>query len=200
MPLLDITTITDDQITQLREKFFKFEGEEDLDAESNVPTKYDLRDVEQFRSDDTTVRFFLSHGKLDIEEALKVVKGCFAWRKQFGVREIDFDAFPDHVKSSNGVSIHGTDKEGRRIIWMYMNRLKRTKNDVEIWSRYFVYHLEKLYQQRGDKRLIFVNDMTGIGITNFDYELTRFAVNLFENHYPDLLAFQVTIGSRVNQV
>ena len=71
MPLLDITTITDDQITQLREKFFKFEGEEDLDAESNVPTKYDLRDVEQFRSDDTTVRFFLSHGKLDIEEALK---------------------------------------------------------------------------------------------------------------------------------
>ena len=97
-----------------------------------------------------------------------------------------------HLLSSPLLAIFtGTDKEGRRIIWMYMNRIKRTKGDLDIWSRYFVYHLEKLFQQRGTQRLIFVNDLSGVGITNFDYELTGFAVKLFENHYPDLLTFQV---------
>ncbi|XP_075255841.1 motile sperm domain-containing protein 2-like [Convolutriloba macropyga] len=190
MPVLDIATVTDEQVSALRERFLKFEGEE-IDEETKMPKKYDPRDIEDFKTDDTMVKFYITHGQANMDEAFRILTTSLEWRKTFSVREISFDAFPENVKASNAVSMQGTDKEGRRIIWMYMNRIKRTKGDLDIWSRYFVYHLEKLFQQRGTQRLIFVNDLSGVGITNFDYELTGFAVKLFENHYPDLLTFQV---------
>ena len=194
MPVIEISQVTDAQVAEVRESFLKYEGEEDIDESTGIPKRFDSRDIEQLKSDDVMVKYYITHSEMKVEDAVTMLKNSFAWRKEFGVRDINFDDFPEAIKSSNALGIHGADKENRRVLWMYMNRMKRTKNDFDQWCRYFAYHLEKLYHQRGDGRLIFVNDLSGVGLTSFDYEITGFGVKIFEQYYPDLLAFQVNVN------
>lgn len=193
MPIIEISSVSEELLTQFREQFGKFEGEE-LDPSTNLPKRFYQQDIEDLNSNDVTAKYYLTHAELKLEEAVKVTTTSFEWRKQYGVRDIDFDSFPEYVKDSEAMSIHGTDKDGRRVLWLYMTRVKRSKTDLDVWCRYLVYHLESVYKQRGTGRLVFVIDLTAVGLTSFDYDLTGFAIKLFENYYPDLLTFQINFN------
>ena len=126
MPVLDIATVTDEQVSALRERFLKFEGEE-IDEETKMPKKYDPRDIEDFKTDDTMVKFYITHGQANMDEAFRILTTSLEWRKTFSVREISFDAFPENVKASNAVSMQGLPK----FVSIYVNQIFYSKNLID---------------------------------------------------------------------
>ena len=193
MPVEDISKISEETVKEFRDEFLKFENE-DLDETSQIPKRFYPEDVEDFKSNDNTVKFYYTAGQKDIKEAMQFLKASFAWRKEFGIKELTVDSFPEEAKACKAFSAHGIDSGGHKIFWIYANRIKRTKKELDIWCKLLVYHLETLYQQRGSERLVCVLDLTNIGVSNYDMDLIGFLVKCFQNYYPDLLVYQLNFN------
>ena len=125
----------------------------------------------------------------NITETVKFTKDCFAWRKEFGIRDLTLDSFPEKVKACNAFSVHGVDCEGHKVFWIFAARVKRTKKELDIWRKFMAYNLEVLHQQRGSERLVCILDLTNIGLTNYDMDLVGFMVKCFQDYFPDFLVY-----------
>ena len=193
MPVEDISKIGEDTVKEVRDAFLKFENEE-LDDATKMPKRFYAEDIEDFKTNDNTVKFYYTMGQKDVKEAVEFTKASFAWRKEFGIRDLTLDSFPEEVKACNAFSTHGVDSEGHKVFWIFAVRVKRTKKELDIWCKYLAYNLEILYQQRGAERLVCVLDLTNIGVSNYDMDLVGFMVKCFQNYYPDLLVYQLNFN------
>ncbi|XP_061164745.1 motile sperm domain-containing protein 2-like [Saccostrea echinata] len=149
---------------------------------------YDQRDVDNINSNDLYVSQFIRKTET-IQDAADRLHEALKWRKEIGARDISESSFPREFWEIGAMYFHGTDKEGRKIIWLKISMHKKDPNMLPMIKKYFAYCFETTYNESPEDEIVMLFDMTNTGLSNLDMEMIKFVITSFKIYYPTLLGY-----------
>ncbi|XP_007889836.1 motile sperm domain-containing protein 2 [Callorhinchus milii] len=171
----------DKLINEIRERFLS----EHLPDKAD---KYDSRDVERLKQEDSWVEGYLQWRHYNVDEALKMIDESFQWRKEFLVHNLSESNFPGWVFETGAVYLHGYDKEGNKMFWFRVKLHTKEAKTVLDKKKCVAFWLERYAKREPGKPLTAVFDLTETGLSNIDMDFVRFIISCFKVYYPKYLS------------
>lgn len=168
--------VTPDQIRELRQHFLDTWNEED--------DLYYPQDVKRLRESDDYCRRVITHVRLDMGLAHKVVSYSLRWRRHVNVLDIKEEKIMKEVFERGALFPFNKDKNGCHILMLRLKLYSKSLVPAEQVKQTMLFFLEKLYTEMGTKRVTMVFDCTDAGIGNVDLDMVRFILNVFLKRYP----------------
>ncbi|XP_025085499.1 motile sperm domain-containing protein 2-like isoform X2 [Pomacea canaliculata] len=168
------------EIKYVREKFEK------KYAEHVAGGLYDQRDIDRFRTDDVFVRTYI-RGPTRLDEGVDLVHESFRFRKEMEVNDIKATDFEQLIWDRKAVFVHNHDRTGHKILFIRIKEHKRDASLLPSAKRFYLFWLERAFQEAPLERIVSIFDMTECGVSNLDMELTRFVLNCYKFYYPTIL-------------
>uniref|UniRef100_A0A4W3I0V2 Motile sperm domain containing 2 n=1 Tax=Callorhinchus milii TaxID=7868 RepID=A0A4W3I0V2_CALMI len=128
--------------------------------------KYDSRDVERLKQEDSWVEGYLQWRHYNVDEALKMIDESFQWRKEFLVHNLSESNFPGWVFETGAVYLHGYDKEGNKMFWFRVKLHTKEAKTVLDKKKCVAFWLERYAKREPGKPLTAVFDLTETGLSN----------------------------------
>ncbi|KAF6038691.1 MOSPD2 [Bugula neritina] len=168
---------------EARTAFFRQYGAE-------AASKYDSRDVDRVRDSDTWLRHFLLHQKYRISDAVKMMDVTLSWRKEFGVNDITEESLPLYLRQRGAVYFHNKNLSGNDILYFKIKLNNKSDAAAVKASRLLITYLLDNYQKRKPlHRVVALLDMSDVGLTNVDIDLTKFLITCFTTYFPGMLEY-----------
>ena len=123
------------------------------------------------------------------------------WRKEFGVDQLNPETdeyMKKEVDSSKVVVLDHRDNLGRPIIFMRVKYHNAYERDLDKFTRFIVYILEKACKKCFDDvidNLCVVFDLEGFSYSIMDYQFTKNLIWLLSKHYPERLGVCLVLNS-----
>ncbi|XP_072040138.1 motile sperm domain-containing protein 2-like [Amphiura filiformis] len=170
--------INKDEVEDLRRLFFdKYSADEGGGI-------FDDRDIDRVRADDNYLHGFLMIGKMNKQDALTKMVDALKWRKEWGINDLTFEAFPDWALQIGGLYSRGKDKVGRKILWFKVATHKKDASRAEWVKKYIAFWLDKLHKENPGENIVLVEDMTNAGLANMDMDVIGFLIKCLELRFP----------------
>ncbi|KAG0260021.1 hypothetical protein BG011_002191 [Mortierella polycephala] len=140
--------------------------------------------------------------KWNVTNGVNMLLKAFKWRLDDDIEEVKAKNEEDLNEKYRGFKlqldmgksyVHGTDKEGRPVVYINVRLHKPSDQDVKALEKFTVYVMEtgRLMIQPPVETACLVFDMTGFGLANMDYHFVKFIVSCFEAYYPESLGILV---------
>ncbi|KAL4252117.1 CRAL-TRIO lipid binding domain superfamily protein [Abortiporus biennis] len=143
---------------------------------------------------------FLRARELDVAAARTMLVSTLKWRQQFKIDEVLKEEFPEEVFGNVGF-VKGVDKEGRPVTYNLYGgpTVKEVFSDVGRFTRWRVQLMEKtvlLLDFENHDQMIQVHDYDGVSMFRDanQKEAAHEATNIFQNHYPEFLAWKYFVN------
>ncbi|KAI0796037.1 CRAL-TRIO domain-containing protein [Abortiporus biennis] len=143
---------------------------------------------------------FLRARELDVAAARTMLVSTLKWRQQFKIDEVLKEEFPEEVFGKVGF-VKGVDKEGRPVTYNLYGgpTIKEVFSDVGRFTRWRVQLMEKtvlLLDFENHDQMIQVHDYDGVSMFRDanQKEAAHEATNIFQNHYPEFLAWKYFVN------
>jgi CRAL/TRIO domain len=143
---------------------------------ANDQVKYNLSDVTLLR--------FLRGRKHDVEAAGKAIVRHCKWRTDESVATITEEEIKKEL-SIGKLQVHGTDKLGRPVFYIFAQRHNKDDRDIVEMKKYIIYSLEKALCRTlpTEEKIIIVFDLTNFSLRCMDYEVLKMLIDILGNHY-----------------
>eukprot|EP01129_Flabellula_baltica_P002390 TRINITY_DN12202_c0_g1_i1.p1 TRINITY_DN12202_c0_g1~~TRINITY_DN12202_c0_g1_i1.p1 ORF type:complete len:251 (+),score=56.09 TRINITY_DN12202_c0_g1_i1:211-963(+) len=139
---------------------------------------------------------FLRARNYNIEIAAKLLFDTLQWRLAFGCQSIEPQDISEELVK-NKFTIGGYDLEMRPCIFGQVRYHFGSDSNPEIMQRMIVWLLEE-----GRKKVVDENpycniivDLKGFGLSNMDYGLVKYLLEIFRDYYPDTLGIMLIVNS-----
>ncbi|KAG0064705.1 hypothetical protein BGZ89_008917 [Linnemannia elongata] len=151
---------------------------------------------------DSLLLRFLRARKWNVNNGMTMILKAFKWRLEDDIEEVKSKSEDEldakyrgfRLQMELGKSfVHGTDKEGRPIVYINVRLHKPADQDAKALEKFTIYVMEvgRLMIQPPVETACLVFDMTGFGLANMDYNFVKFLVQCFEAYYPESLGILV---------
>jgi hypothetical protein len=175
--------IDEAKVPEVREKFLKkYNG-------SILDDTYDERDVKWVKSCDPFIRAVLKsfESRGNVDKAVDLINGVLLFRAKMKLNDMKESDIHQEIRDSAGTFYHGKDKEGRKVLYIQVKKMKKGRL-VEETKRSIAFYLNQHYMASADEQILIVFDMSGAGVTNIDLEISKFIVNCTAVHFPSIAA------------
>ncbi|XP_012286682.1 motile sperm domain-containing protein 2 [Orussus abietinus] len=176
--------VTAEEVAELRDSFFKKIGEEGPEFEGFHPV-----DIARITEQDTWLKRFLEHNERNMNESLRMLWECCAWRKKFGTNDISEETVRRDYLEDGICYSHGRDKDGRKLFIIKSKQHVKGARDFKELQRCIVYWFERLEREENGKPVSLFFDMADAGLSNLDMEFTQYLIGLFKTYYPNFLNY-----------
>ncbi|XP_030372788.1 motile sperm domain-containing protein 2 [Scaptodrosophila lebanonensis] len=168
---------TPEQITEVRKRFLeKMEFEPPEDA-------FHDKDIARIKDNDIWLSQLLQVYDLDVEKTLQRLWENCAWRKSFGVNEIDESNVNAEYLHDGQIFVRNKDKDGKPLLILSMKKHSKSQNSDEL-MRIIVYWIERIHRENYLEKVTIFMDMSGTGLSNVDLDFIKRIIELFETKYP----------------
>ncbi|KAF9189506.1 hypothetical protein BGZ51_009485 [Haplosporangium sp. Z 767] len=151
---------------------------------------------------DSLLLRFLRARKWNVTNGMNMLLKAFKWRLDDDIEEVKAKNEEELNAKYRGFKlqldmgksyVHGTDKEGRPVVYINVRLHKPADQDVKALEKFTVYVMEtgRLMIQPPVETACLVFDMTGFSLANMDYHFVKFIVSCFEAYYPESLGILV---------
>ncbi|XP_067938794.1 motile sperm domain-containing protein 2-like isoform X2 [Watersipora subatra] len=155
-----------------------------------TPDVFDERDIKRVRESDTWLRHFLLHKKYQVADAVKMMKTTLAWRKEFGVNDITEESISLEARKLGACYFHNQNLSGNDIYYFCIKLNKKGDSEHNKNARLMIAYMLDNYQRRKPlQRVVALLDMTAVGVTNVDMDLTKFLITCFTSYFPGMLEY-----------
>lgn len=145
--------------------------------------------------DDTIARYLIARNN-DLEKSTELMTKAQAWRnKHFPVLKMDGVS-----EMSNGkFYVHGTDREGRPLLFFRGCLHDSSTRDVETMARAAVWWMEYACRKLPDDKtkITIIMDRDGAAMANSDIEFLRAFSSLFQDQFPERLNRAIVVPANV---
>ncbi|CAG2164600.1 unnamed protein product [Oppiella nova] len=170
--------VANELVEQLRHKF--------LDSLARDGQDYDPRDVEIIRTDDYSIRRFLTSNNMNASQAYSQLQETMRWRKEFPVQR-DYSQCGVEVFRTGAMFIFENDREGRPVLYARVRTHVKIQELERLVEEVIVTTFEKLDQIAGEKGFTVVMDVSGAGLSNVDMRAVKFMITVMRKYYPESL-------------
>jgi len=143
----------------------------------------------EVRIDELTCKRFLKARKGNAEAARRAIDKYVSWRRKCRPGEMTVDQVKCEMAKRKGYQ-HGTDREGRPIIWAFAARHDKWDRDLEELSRMAVFVMEsslRTAEQNGLQHVCVVFNLAGFNFKCMDYEFVKRLIFILGSYYPERL-------------
>jgi hypothetical protein len=160
-------------------------------------TEFDEAWANKFTIKATLLRFLRAR-EFDVDISFKMLTDCLEWRTKFqgiGIRNIDPETIKKELTSGKAF-FHGTDKDGRPLVYIVVRNHDSHDSDDEI-QRHLVYLLEKGAElmKPPTETCTIIFDLSSIHMRNLDLKTTKYFVDMLEKYYPETLGWALVVNS-----
>ncbi|XP_064472808.1 motile sperm domain-containing protein 2-like [Ornithodoros turicata] len=168
--------VTPEQIRDLRQHFLDTWNEED--------DLYYPDDVKRLRESDDFCRRVITHVRLDMTIAHKLLNYSLKWRKFVNIQDVKEEKLMKEIFQRAALFPYNKDKCGCHILMLRLKLYSKNLVPSEELKQTLLFFLEKMYNEIGAKRITMLFDCTDAGIGNVDLDMVRFILNTFLKRYP----------------
>lgn len=155
---------------------------------------------------DVTILRFLRARKWDVEKAMDMLISSLNWREERHINELvigkgdsaALGADPATAKEEadfiaqyrSGKSyVRSTDREGRPVYIVRVKLHLPSQQSPESMETYVLHNIETIssMMRSPNEKCCLLFDLTGFGISNMDFHVVKFLVQVFEARYPETL-------------
>ena len=122
--------------------------------------------------------FIEKHGTNSTDKIIKTLE----WRKSFEVSQRDDSYFPSEIFQVGVLFPYKHDKQGNQLLILRICVHQKVADLNKLMQQFFIHQIEKMCKSSLPWATIV--DFTGCGMHNVDMEMTFFAINALQNHYP----------------
>ncbi|KAH9606455.1 hypothetical protein KSS87_002853 [Heliosperma pusillum] len=137
------------------------------------------------------LRRYLKARNWNVDNAKIMLQETFKWRASYKPEEISWDEVAHEGETGKISRANFHDRQGRTILIMRPGKQNTTSPEGNI--RHLVYMLENaiLHLPEGQEQMCWLVDFTDFSMAkNSSIKTTREIINIFQNHYPERLAFE----------
>jgi hypothetical protein len=145
--------------------------------------------------DDTIARYLIARNN-DLSKSTELLTKAQAWRnKHFPVLKVDCLS----EMLSGKFYVHGTDREGRPLLFFRGCLHDVNVRDVETMARAAIWWMEYACRKLPDNKtkITMIMDRDGAGLANSDIEFLRAFSSLFQDQYPERLYRAIVVPANV---
>ncbi|XP_017071248.1 motile sperm domain-containing protein 2 [Drosophila eugracilis] len=140
-------------------------------------------DLKRITESDLWITKLLQVYDFDVEKCITRLWDNLAWRKSFGVYDINETNLNQEYLNDGSIFVHNKDKDGKPLLILTINMHSKSRN-LDDLLRIIVFWIEKVQRETNlDKMTIFM-DMTGTGLSNLDLDFTKGIIGMIETKYP----------------
>ncbi|XP_043286137.1 motile sperm domain-containing protein 2-like [Venturia canescens] len=176
------------QIVELREKFFKKLEDENISDERFHPL-----DISRIKSQDDWLKRYLEHNEYNIQESLNMLWMSTEWRKKVGANDITEDNVKREYLEDGVFFGYGKDKDGKTLFIIKSKLHTKGGRDFGELQRCIIYWFERLQREGNGDQISLFFDMVDAGLSNMDMELTKYLIGLFKDYYPNFLNYIIIL-------
>nr|CAB3263912.1 motile sperm domain-containing protein 2 [Phallusia mammillata] len=151
---------------------------------NEVKASIDPRDHDRILNDSSYTSLFLRWSKND-QDAVNLAVKCLKWRKENAVNDLTVENIGEDTFKKGYIFLLGRDLAGNRVFQMRTGKMQ--KKDKEANTKLFIFWLERIQRQEPGKRVTFIMDTTGSGLTNSDMGFVKFVIECFTSYFPCML-------------
>lgn len=178
-----------DQVSELREKFFK-----KLDDEGPPdPRGFHPADIARIKNTDDWLKRFLEHHQGNVQDSLSMLWESCTWRRKFGTNEITEENVRRDYLEDGSCFGYGKDKDNRSLLVIKSKLHVKGAKDYNELQRCIVYWFERLEREGNGNQISLFFDMTESGLSNLDMDFTKYLIGLFKNYYPNFLNYIIIL-------
>ncbi|XP_068148862.1 motile sperm domain-containing protein 2 [Drosophila tropicalis] len=169
---------TADQISEVKTAILK-------KLESEPPADpFHPNDLKRINDNDLWIASLLEAYDLDVEKCIKRLWENLAWRKSYGVWDINETNVNQEFLRDGQIYVHNKDKEGKPLLILSLKKHTKSQNLEEL-LRVIVYWVERVQRESYLEKITIFMDMTGAGLSNMDLDFIKGIIGLFETKYPN---------------
>ncbi|KAH9329170.1 hypothetical protein KI387_001278, partial [Taxus chinensis] len=140
-------------------------------------------------ADDATLRRFLYARDSNVQNASELYIKYRKWRQTFVPDGYISETVIRNELKKNMVCMQGSDKKGRPIAVVFLNRHIPCHKDLENFKRYFVYCFDKMSSSasRGQEKFAIIGDLEGWKYKHMDIRGYLAVLEIMQSYYPERL-------------
>ncbi|KAG0256551.1 hypothetical protein BG011_004441 [Mortierella polycephala] len=147
---------------------------------------------------DSLVLRFVRARKWNVVNALNMMFKAFKWRLDEDIPAVKYSTdgelnalYPKFFDQLEGGKfyIHGTDNDGRIVAYLNVRLHKPNDQPAKTLEKLTVYVMEagRVLLQSPVETVCLVFDLTGFSLSNMDFAMVKYLLQIFEAHYPESL-------------
>eukprot|EP00930_Biecheleria_cincta_P099285 TRINITY_DN9091_c0_g1_i1.p1 TRINITY_DN9091_c0_g1~~TRINITY_DN9091_c0_g1_i1.p1 ORF type:complete len:366 (+),score=48.75 TRINITY_DN9091_c0_g1_i1:63-1160(+) len=146
---------------------------------------------QQFCSDETLLRYLVASGS-DEKVALAKLQETLAWRSDVVYSAKQRSNLPvcsacEHDAHSHCFHRLGEDVHGRHVT--YACPARATNKVIEDNCNHMAFEVERIFDgNKAPGKMVWLIDFNGFGVRDMDPRMARFALPMFEKHYPERMS------------